>query len=72
MKLCSSDNYYFKAPSENLTDNLYTDNLVQSHNLENCIYCQDDWVNKANLDLEWNIRHFNEGNITFFALKDAP
>ena len=72
MKLCSSDNYYTKAPSESLTDNLNNDNLVQSHNLENCIYCLDDWVNKANLDQKWNIRHFSEGNITFFALKDAP
>ena len=44
----------------------------QSDNLENCVFCLDNWVNETNLDPKQNIWHFNEGNITFCALNDAP
>ena len=50
---------------------IYTKNW-QSNNLENCVCCLDDWVNERNLDPKWNIWHFNEGNITFCTLNDAP
>ena len=43
----------------------------QSHILENCICCLDNWVNKINLDQKQNIWHFNSGNITF-VLKWSP
>ena len=44
----------------------------QSQILENCIFCLDNRVNKTNLDQKQNILHFNEGDITFCALSDAP
>ena len=43
----------------------------QSHILENCICCLDNWVNKKNLDQKQNIWHFNSGSITF-VLKWSP
>ena len=43
-----------------------------SHNLENCVCCLDNWVNKTNFDQKQIIWPFNEGNITFCALNDAP
>ena len=39
---------------------------------ESCICSLDNWVNQTNLDQKWNIWHFNEGNITFYTLNDAP
>ena len=44
----------------------------QSENLENYICCLDNLVSETNLDQKWDIWHFNEGNITFCALNDAP
>ena len=50
---------------------IYTKNW-QSDNLENCVCCLDNWANEANLDPKQNTWHFNDGNITFCALSDAP
>ena len=36
-----------------------------------CVCCLDNWVKETNLDQKWNILHFNEANITCFALNDA-
>ena len=40
--------------------------------LEYCICYPDNWVKEPNLDKKQNIWHFNEGNIIFFTLNDAP
>ena len=43
----------------------------QRDNMEDCVCCLDNWVKETNLDQKWNILHFNEANITCFALNDA-
>ena len=39
--------------------------------LRKIVCCLDNWVKETNLNQKWNIWHFNEGNITFFALNYA-